>query len=183
MRHELPEPWRGFFRELDDAVRHAVALRCCGGFALSVCYGMPRPTSDVDILSVVPHTDTHGLLALAGRGSPLHKKHRVHLDLVTVASHPDSYEDRVVDPFPGRFERLQLLILDPYDLALSKLERNAPHDREDVFYLADLVPFDLKVLDTRYRQEMRPYLGVPDREDLTIQLWIDAITERRLRRG
>ena len=31
----------------------------------------------------------------------------------------------------------------------------------------------------RYRSELRPHLGNPKREDLTMQLWIEAIAERR----
>jgi hypothetical protein len=96
---------------------------------MSACYGMPRSTADVDILSVVPHFDTQTVLALAGKASPLHAKHHVYLDLVTVATYPDSFEDRVTHAFPGMFTHLRILTLDPYDLALSKLERNAPHDR------------------------------------------------------
>jgi hypothetical protein len=183
MRPDLPEPWRGFLRELDGALPHAVSLHCLGGFVLSVCYGMPRATADIDVLAVVPGTDAAMLVRSAGRGSVLHAKHRVCLDVVTVANYPDSYEDRVVDAFPDVFRRLRLMVLDPYDLALSKLERNAPHDREDVFYLARVVPLDLDVLGERYRLEMRPYLGAPAREDLSLQLWIDAITERRRRPG
>jgi hypothetical protein len=181
MRIEIPEPWHGFFHDLDAAVPHGVSLRCLGGFVLSVCFGMPRSTADVDVLSVVPHADTQALLDLAGKASPLHKKHRVYLDLVTVSTCPDSYEDRLAEPFPRAFKHLRLMTLDPYDLALSKLERNAPQDREDVFYLSEAVPFDVAILESRYQREMRPYLGIPAREDLTLKLWIEAITERRQR--
>ena len=181
MRPDLPHPWHGFFHELDGAVSRPVSLSCLGGFVVSICYGMPRPTADVDVLSVVPHADARALLELAGRGSPLHERHRVYLDLVTVATCPDSYEDRLTEILAGVFRNLQLMVLDPYDLALSKLERNAPQDREDVFYLADVLALDIAALDARYRQEMRPYLGNPAREDLTIKLWIEAITERRQR--
>jgi hypothetical protein len=181
MRREMPEPWRGFFHALDGALTGPVSLRCLGGFVVSVCYGMPRATADVDVLSVVPHSDVQAVLNLAGKGSPLHDQYRLYLDLVTVATYPDSFEDRLTEVFAGAFQHLQIMALDPYDLALSKLERNAPHDREDVFYLAEVVPFDLVELDARYRQEMRPYLGVPEREDLTMRMWIEAITERRER--
>jgi len=183
MRPDLREPWRGFLRELDAALPHVVSLHCLGGFVLTVCYAMPRATADIGVLTVVPGADTATLVRSAGKGSPLHTKHRVYLDFVTVANYPDSYQDRVVDAFPDLFQRLRLMVLDPYDLALSKLDRNAPHDREDVFYLAQVVPLDLGVLEARYRLEMRPYLGVSKREDLSLQLWIDAITERRLRRS
>jgi len=66
---------------------------------------------------------------------------------------------------------------------LTKLERNIERDRSDVRYLAKTVPFDLDLLRKRYREELRPYLGNPKREDLTLQLWIDAINEDRKNRS
>ena len=45
--------------------------------------------------------------------------------------------------------------LDPYDLALSKPERNIQRDRDDVKHLAQMVPFDLRVLRERYEKELR----------------------------
>ena len=75
--------------------------------------------------------------------------------------------------------KIGLLALDPYDLALTKLERNIERDRSDVRYLARSVPFDLAVLKERYLTELRPYLGNPKREDLTLKLWIEAIEEER----
>ena len=99
MPRELTAPWRAFFLDLDALLTHEVALRCLGGFVLASCHGLPRPTGDVDVLSVVPDDDA--------------------------------------------------------------------------------VPLDLAELERRYRDEMRPYLGVPDREDLTLKLWVEAITERR----
>jgi hypothetical protein len=71
------------------------------------------------------------------------------------------------------------MALDPYDLALTKLERNIERDRSDVQHLARTIPFDLALLRERYVAEQRPYLGNPKREDLTLQLWIDAIQEER----
>jgi hypothetical protein len=79
--------------------------------------------------------------------------------------------------FPGRFKHLRLMALDPYDLALSKLERNSERDRDDVKHLAQTVPLNLEVLRKRYRRELRPYLGNPEREDLTLKLWIETISE------
>jgi hypothetical protein len=46
-------------------------------------------------------------------------------------------------------------------------------------YLADSVPLDLAVLRNRYNDEMRVYLGRPEREDVTLQLWIDIVEEHR----
>jgi U3 small nucleolar RNA-associated protein 14 len=81
--------------------------------------------------------------------------------------------------FPGTFEHIRLLGFDPYDVALSKLERNIQRDRDDVKYLARTVPFDLDVLKERYERELRPILGNPDREDQTLRLWREAIEEER----
>jgi hypothetical protein len=52
-------------------------------------------------------------------------------------------------------------------------------DREDVRHLASVVPFDPEVLSRRYNEELRIYLVNPDREDLTLKLWIEMIQEDR----
>ena len=44
---------------------------------------------------------------------------------------PESYVERI-ELLPSRFEKLRLLVLEGHDLALSKLARNSPVDREDV---------------------------------------------------
>lgn len=59
---------------------------------------------------------------------------------------PENYEDRLTEIRPKVFKHLRLLALDPYDLALSKLERNIQRDRDDGMHLARTVPFDLEVL-------------------------------------
>jgi len=41
------------------------------------------------------------------------------------------------------------------------------------------VPLDLDLLRKRYSAELRPYLGRPEREDLTLNLWIEMIQESR----
>jgi hypothetical protein len=182
MPPELPEPWRGFLTDLDGLVTHDVQLHCCGGFVVTVLYGLARTTADLDVLSIIPHGDQRALAAFAGRGSDLHKRRNVYLDVVTVATHPDSYESRLTEMFPGTFRHLRLLALDAYDLVLTKLARNSDRDRADVEYLATAVPLDPSVLRDRYKSEMREYVGVPEREDLTLDLWIEIIEETQSRR-
>jgi hypothetical protein len=118
-------------------------------------------------------------MSLAGQGSYLHRKHTVYLQLVGVATVPESYEERLTEIFPRGFKHLRLLALDPYDLALSKIERNSQRDRDDVKHLARTLPLDLNVLQERYQKELRSDLGNPEREDLTLRLWIEAIDEER----
>jgi len=81
--------------------------------------------------------------------------------------------------FPGVPRHLRLCALDPYDLALSKLERNIQRDRDDVKYLGRSIPLDIKILQERYDRELRWQLGVPQREDVTLKLWIEMIEEER----
>jgi hypothetical protein len=157
----------------------SVALHCLGGFVVSVCHGLPRPTSDVDVFETVPSGLSGQLVRLAGEGSRLHEKHGVHLQMATIPQLPESYADRLHAIFPGAFTHLRLFALDPYDLALSKLERNQDVDMEDVKYLARTVPLNVEVLRRRYRDELRPLLGRPQREDLTLELWVEAIEEER----
>jgi hypothetical protein len=40
----------------------------------------------------------------------------------------------------------------------------------------------ISICFARYVEELRPKLGRPEREDLTLELWIDIIEERRQRR-
>ena len=128
---------------------------------------------------IFPSESQTSLVALAGRNSDLHKKHGVYLDVVTVATYPENYEQRLTEVFAGACQHIRLLALDPYDLVLAKLERNLQRDRDDFAYLADIVPLDLSILRNRYNDEMRVYLGRPEREDVTLQLWIDIVEERR----
>jgi hypothetical protein len=177
MPGDLAEPWRSFLADLDALVIHDVRLHCCGGFVVTTRYGMARTTADLDVLSILPSDDQRRLAAAAGCGSSLHESHGVYLDVVTVATYPDSYEDRLTEMYPGLFRNLHLMALDPYDLVLTKLTRNADRDRGDVEYLATAVPLDVAVLRDRYKREMRTYAGVPEREDLTLDLWVEIIEE------
>ncbi len=176
---EIAEPWRSSLKQLDEACQTAIELHCFGGFVVTQCYGLPRLTEDVDVLQARPPGLAQQLFNLAGRGSALHRQHGVYLDLVTIATVPEDYDQRLSEMYAGSFQHLRLFALDAYDLALAKLERNIYRDREDVLYLARTVPFDLALLRERYEQEMRPYLGNPAREDLTLRLWIEAIQEER----
>jgi len=166
--NSLPEPWNSFFSEIDAALSEELELHCLGGFVMTILYGLERPTSDVDVLPTGSNPATESLIDLAGEGSKLHKKYKVYLQVVGVASVPENYEDRLTEMVPLTFKHLRLLALDPYDLALSKLERNTQRDRDDVKHVARTVPFDLGLLQERYQKELRPDLGNPEREDLTL---------------
>jgi len=166
---------------LDSAVQGEVRLDCMGGFIVTMVYGFSRPTGDLDVVEIIPHAAGLTMLELAMRGAPLHKKYKIYLDRVGVAKVPEEYESRLTEIFRKTFKHLRLFALDPYDLALSKLERNIQRDRDDVLHVARTIPFDLEVLKERYQKELRWQLGNPEREDLTLRLWTEAIEEERSR--
>lgn len=148
---------------------------------MAMQYGLERPTADIDFLSLSSSLEASELIKLAGRGSALHREHGVYLDFVVLSVEPEDYERRVTEMFPGRFERLRLMALDPYDLALTKLDRNSPKDREDFRHLARAVPLDMDILRARYAEAMAPYVWPePDRKlRLTLDFWIADVEEER----
>lgn len=181
----VTEPWRSFLAAIDEALETTTRLDCIGGFVLTLLYGMGRPTADVDVLEIAPPESSEPISRLAFQGGPLHRKYGVYLQYVGpgIACVPEDYERRLTEMFPGVFEHLRVMALDPYDLALSKLERNIQRDRDDVRHLARTIPFDLDLLRRRYQTELRWQMARPEREDLTLDLWIDAIREERKERS
>jgi hypothetical protein len=176
---ELPSPWLEFLTELDEALSEPLSLHCVGGFVVSFFYGLPRPTGDIDYYTAEPaNLDLDGF---AGPGSPLAKKHKVYLQRVAVNNMPEEYETRLTEMFPQQFKKLRLFAPDAYDLILSKIERNSGKDRDDADYLFKSLRLNSAVLTERYQTELRMNLGRPDREDLTLKLWIEIFeTEAKL---
>lgn len=121
-------------------MKEEVRLDCMGGFVVTMVYGFSRPTGDLDVLEIIPKAAGLSMLELAMQGGSLHKKYKIYLDRVGVAKVPEDYESRLTEVFPKTFKHLRLFALDPYDLALSKLERNIQRDRDDVPHVARTVP-------------------------------------------
>lgn len=179
MSHDRPpNPWDSFLQDIDEFVSDETHLYLLGGFVVTVVYGASRSTSDLDALTSIKPDPK--LLEFAGQGSDLHHRHKVYLDPVGVAPLPENYDDRLTEIFADAYENLSLFALDPYDIALTKIERNTERDRDDVKHLAKVVPFEIDVLSERYHNELRVYLGNPKREDLTLKLWIEMIEESRI---
>ena len=186
MAASIPSPWREFMSDVDDALaaRHngePIELHCVGGFAVAMRYGLHRTTADLDIVEAVPSSGLQAVLSLGGRGTPLARKHRLHIDAGSrVATLPENYASRLVDLFPGSMRRLRLRVPDAYDLALSKLERNIGRDREDVLVIARAAHLDPNILRERYMAELRPFvIGPVSRNDGTIALWVEMLEEMR----
>lgn len=172
----LHEPWRSFLHTLDGQLSQPTALHCLGGFVIAEHYGLTRSTADIDIFES-RGTDAGTIARLAGKGSPLHQRYRVYVDVVGVATVPQGYENRLETVAGEEFRRLRIRAFERHDLVLAKLERNSDRDREDVEALARGPGLDVSVLKSRYERELRGFLGRPDREELTLSLWIEIIEE------
>ena len=114
------------------------------------------------MLLIAPGEQRAPLLELGVRGGALHRKYKIYLDYVGVAKVPEDYEDRLTEMSPGAYQHLWICAQGPYDLALSKLERNIQRDRDDVKHLAQFVAMDLKTLKEGYEKELRSQLGNPN---------------------
>ena len=168
----LPSPWKEFLAEIDAMLSEPLELHCIGGFVLTFFYGFPRSTGDLDYYTAVPAN--FNLIEVAGEGSPLHKKHRICLHKVAVTTLPEDYERRLTEMAAKQFNYLRLMVPDPYDCILSKVERNGDVDVNDAEYLFRSQKLDAKILQARYETEFRPNLvGDVTRTDTTLKLWID----------
>jgi hypothetical protein len=174
----LPSPWREFLAEVDGILEEPLKLHCIGGFVFAHFYGLPRTTGDIDYYTAVPAN--FNLDQVAGQGSPLHQKYKVWLHRVAVANLPEDYATRLTDMAPGVFKHLTLLVPDPYDCILSKLERGGGKDRDDADYLFRSQKLDAQTLRDRYQKELRHNLiGNIEWHDKTLELWIEIFESPR----
>src|SRR6266704_1058218 len=154
---EIPEPWLTFLQDVDRALNRPVEVHCLGGFVLGVQWGFPRPTGDVDFVDVAPAGALHELLAIAGEGSGIARKHGLHFHCAKIAEYPEGYASRLIDLTLERFSKLRLLAFEAHDLVLAKLGRNSARDRADVEFLVREGVIDRQVLEKRFELELRPY--------------------------
>lgn len=68
------DPFGSFLVALDHALTQPATLHLLGGFVVIYQYGAPRSTEDIDAVEIVPASGVQQMLAIAGRGSELHKK-------------------------------------------------------------------------------------------------------------
>lgn len=175
-------PWKEFLEEIDRQLTIDCRVVVFGGFAVTQEYGLSRETNDIDLLDVVPRGLGSILVELAGRESLLAKRHRVYLDLVVMANPPYDYESRLQPMYDGAFTHLQLFVMDPYDVALTKLKRDSDKDFQDVLQLAHKIPFNLELFEERYLKELRDNTtGRPEDNDAVFSRWKTAILEDRAR--
>jgi hypothetical protein len=175
MSDDIPSPWKEFLLELDALLPEQVTFECVGGFAVVVAYDLPRSTNDLDYFTLEPSNLTELIHRLAGEGSALAQKHKVHIHRAAIASLPEDYQERMAEIYPGILKQIRLFVLDPCDLVLSKICRNAPRDREDAEFLIKTQRIEVTVFKERYDRELKCNLiGDPKWHEGTLQMWIES---------
>ncbi len=170
---QVPEPWRSFLGELDREATEEIRLDCMGRFVVTLLYGLSRATSDLDVLLIAPREQRAPLLELGVRGGALHRKYKIYLDYVAVASVPEDYEDRLTEMFPGAYKHLRPRSIRP---GVIKARTQHPARSRRCKAPGSLHPTGL---ENPQGAELRWQLGNPEREDLTLRLWTEMIEEAR----
>ena len=67
--NQAPEPWHSFVRELGRAATEETRLDCMGRFVVTLLYGLPRATADLDVLLIAPGKQRTPLLELGAQGA------------------------------------------------------------------------------------------------------------------
>lgn len=94
------------------------------------------------------------------------------------------HEDAEADAYPIRIEgvdprRLDVRLLTPLDLAVSKLSRFEAHDREDILALARLRLIDAKSLRKRAEEALPGYVGDVERVRNSINIACKLVAAKK----
>jgi hypothetical protein len=130
MEKTKPEEMQQFLRELGQRVPKTLPLNVGGSGALILAGYLSRRTDDVDVVDEVPHE-------LRTQHQLLHGlRQRYGLGLTHFQSHylPAGWEQRLHSL--GAFGKLQVFLVDVYDVFLSKLFSQREKDRDDLRALA-----------------------------------------------
>jgi len=121
-----PETIRQFLRELGDALHQTTRIHLGGSGALILGQYLSRRTQDLDVVDELPKDIRDQPKVL----DDLMKRYR--LQIAHFQSHylPQGWERRVHSLEP--FGRLQVFLVDVYDIFLSKLFSGRPKDRDDL---------------------------------------------------
>jgi hypothetical protein len=149
---KLASQWQDFLSEIDQLLAAPTQITCIGGFVLTEIHGASRNTGDLDLIKSSSET-IEELQNIAGKGSALHKKHKLYVEYVGIVTMPLEYESRLI-PLQLPLEKLMIFIPEVYDLILSKLERNSPKDQADIEFLARRYDLSYETLRKRFDDEL-----------------------------
>ncbi len=130
---------RAFLTEVSQRYQQPATLLLLGGSALCLL-GSTRATLDIDYVGHDLHKD-----ALQQVIDQVAEKMRLDVEAVPIDEFVPLPEDAQTRQLPfGAFGTIEVFILDPYTIALSKLDRGFDTDLEDVLFLLhqELIQFE-----------------------------------------
>jgi hypothetical protein len=163
MEKTEPEAILQFFTHLGKKLRQTIRVEIAGSVALILPGYLSRHTEDIDVVGEVPKDirDDHALV------SALETSYGLKLGHVQTHYFPAGWRDRV-HSFDV-FDRLQVFLVDVYDVALSKLFSARLKDLEDLRVLKPQV--DKDVLTARFRSSAGDFLAAPRLKQLAQDNW------------
>ena len=162
---------------LASAKQKPVAIYVAGGAALHLYTGA-RVSKDIDA-KVMARFVPPDNLDVAYRGTD-GRARLLYFDTqyndTYALLHEDAYVDSVPVDIPGVDEAvLDIRLLSPTDLAVSKLSRYEIHDQEDIRSLARAGLVDAGTLETRAREALPGYVGDTKRVENSIGLAVELV--------
>ena len=165
MKNDHQQELINFLKDIDQHLQEMrlqskVNLFVFGGAAAVLGYRMPRGTMDLDVHLKQNEIELE-LIAWAGQGSDLEKKHGLYLqsaNTTLMAIDPD-WMARSKEILKDTFKILKVRVLSKEDLIISKLSRYNNRDRADIQFLTENHKVDQKKLLKYYRSARSYYVG------------------------
>jgi hypothetical protein len=163
MKKTGPEHVRQFLREIGMTLHQPVRIDVGGAIALILSGHLSRHTEDVDIVGDVPAEirTKHALL------EALHKRYGLEVGHVQTHYFPAGWEQRIHSL--GSFGKLQVYLLDVYDVFLSKLFSKREKDRDDLRVVKPQL--EKETLVRKLRETAGGFLAVPELKEHAEANW------------
>jgi hypothetical protein len=158
-----PKVERQFLEELGRRLHRDVRVYVAGSVALILPGYLVRHTDVIDVVGEVPEEvrDDHALI------ESLQRRYGLHLGHVQPHYFPKGWQDRAHSQ--AAFGRLQVLLLDVYDVVLSKLYRAREKDLDD---LRVLIPqLKKETLVRKFKESAADLLAAPRLAEIATDNW------------
>lgn len=140
---------RSFLVKLGGQYPHSVRLVLLGGSALCLL-GSLRPTLDIDYVGDDIIKDE-----LQNTMESIALEMNLDVEAVPIAQFiPFSEGTQIRNLSMGHFGKIEVFVLDPYVIALSKIERGFDTDMEDVIFLIQKGLVHLETLETMLNEAL-----------------------------
>lgn len=163
MDKTTPDEIREFLEDLGRRLRGTHCIYVAGSVAVILPGYLVRHTDDIDVVGEVPREvrDDHALV------QSLQDRYGLHLGHVQPHYYPKGWQDRAHSQAP--FGRLQVFLLDVYDVFLSKLFSVRDKDLDDLRVLKPQIEKD--VLVHKFKNYCGDFLAAPREKEIATDNW------------